>query len=116
MISYTVHRYSVIKRHKQGYMVMMNDSSDNFPQQSIKPNSRYELRINGRLAQETATWFEDVTLIVDETTTPPQTILQGIIRDQSALYGLISRIRDLGLLLVSVNLIEQKRRRPGKQE
>jgi hypothetical protein len=43
---------------------------------------------------------------VDESTTPPQTIIKGVIRDQAALYGLISRIRDLGLKLLSVNLLE----------
>ncbi len=95
-------------------MVMMNDSSNDFPQKPIKPNSRYELRVNDRLTEETATWFEDMTLIVDETTTPPQTLIQGIIRDQAALYGLISRIRDLGLLLLSVNLIERKKEDAGE--
>lgn len=76
-----------------------------FPE-NILPNTPYEFRVSGRLSTETADWFEDMTLTVDETTTPPQTIIQGVIRDQAALYGLISRIRDLGLQLVSVNLIE----------
>lgn len=53
-----------------------------FPQQPIAPNTRYEFRVNGRLSQEMQTWFEDMTLSVDETTSPPQTIIQGIIRDQ----------------------------------
>jgi hypothetical protein len=79
----------------------MNEFPENFP-----PNTPYEIRVNGRLSPETAVWFEDMTLIVDDTTDPPQTIIQGIIRDQAALYGLISRIRDLGLRLLSVNLIE----------
>ncbi|MCP4419649.1 MAG: hypothetical protein GY805_23815 [Chloroflexi bacterium] len=86
---------------------MMNELIDSFPDQPIAPNSRYEFRVNGRLSQKTATWFEDMTLTVDETT-PPQTIIQGVIRDQSALYGLISRIRDLGLTLLSVNRLEEK--------
>jgi hypothetical protein len=47
-------------------------------------------------------------LTVDETATPPETILQGYIVDQAALYGLISRIRDLGLTLLSVKCIERK--------
>jgi hypothetical protein len=87
---------------------MMNELPD-FPQQSITPNMRYEFRVNGRLSPTTAAWFEDMTLTIDKTTTPPQTIIQGIIRDQSALYGLISRIRDLGLHLLSANLIEQEK-------
>lgn len=81
---------------------MMSEFPD-FSEQPIEPNTPYVFRVDGRLSRETHTWFEDMTLIVDETTSPPQTIIQGIIRDQAALYGLISRIRDLGLTLLSVN-------------
>jgi len=84
---------------------MMEEIPD-FPDQPNDCNLRYELRVNGRLAPETADWFEDMTLTVDESTSPPQTIIQGVMRDQATLYGLISRIRDLGLQLLSVNLIE----------
>jgi hypothetical protein len=44
----------------------------------------------------------------DEAHTPVQTIIKGYIEDQAALHGLISRIRDLGLTLLSVNRIEWK--------
>ena len=87
---------------------MMNELSNNLPNQPVIPNTSYEFRVNGRLTQETTTWFEDMILTVDETTFPPQTIIQGAIRDQSALYGIISRIRDLGLTLLSVNRVEEK--------
>ena len=80
-----------------------------YPQPPITPHMRYEFRVNGRLPPTTAAWFEDMTLTVDETTKPPQTIIQGIIRDQAALYGLISRIRDLGLHLLSANLIDHEK-------
>jgi hypothetical protein len=76
----------------------------------------YELRIKGRLTQPTLAWFEDMNVTIDETTSPPQTVVSGPIRDQAALYGLISRIRDLGLLLLSVNLIEQKEEEDGETE
>jgi hypothetical protein len=105
MTPYTVHRYPVIIEHRQGYT--MNELPD-FPKQPIAPNMRYEFRINGRLSLDIANWFEGMTLSVDETTTPVQTIIQSVIRDQAALYGLISRIRDLGLTLLSVNLVEEK--------
>jgi hypothetical protein len=78
------------------------------------PSLRYELRVNGRLTGEAADWFEDMTLSIDKTSTPSQTVIQGTIRDQAALYGLISRIRDLGLLLLSVNLIEQEKEGDGE--
>jgi len=86
---------------------MMKDIPD-FPDQPSARNLRYELRVDGRLTEETADWFEDMTLTADETTDPPQTLIQGIVRDQAALYGLISRIRDLGLLLLSVNLLDRE--------
>ncbi len=86
---------------------MMNELPD-FSEQLIEPNMQYEFRVNGRLSQEMCTWFEDMTLTIDETTSPPQTVIQGVIRDQAALYGLISRIRDLGLLLLSVNCVQKK--------
>ena len=75
-------------------------SSDNNPR--FTP-ATYEICIEGRLGLQTATWFEDMTLTVNEETTPPQTIIRGYIVDQAALYGLISRARDLGLTLISVS-------------
>jgi hypothetical protein len=48
----------------------------------------------------------DVTM--DESSSPVQTIIQGPMRDQAALYGLISRIRDLSLTLLSVNRVEKE--------
>jgi len=88
----------------------------NLPDQPIAPNMLYEFRVSGRLTQETAAWFEDMSLSIDETSTPSQTIIQGIIRDQAALYGLISRVRDLGLLLLSVNLIDREIEEDGEIE
>jgi len=84
---------------------MMEDIPD-FPDKTNARNLRYELRVEGRLTGETVNWFEDMSLSTDKNTTPSQTVIQGTIRDQAALYGLISRIRDLGLQLLSVNLIE----------
>jgi hypothetical protein len=86
----------------------MNESPDNFSTGPIRPNSHYAFRVNGRLGEEMQSWFEDMTVTVDETTSPPQTLIHGVMRDQAALYGLISRIRDLGLTLLSVNNIENE--------
>jgi hypothetical protein len=72
----------------------------------------YEFRVNGRLSQHAAPWFEGMDISVDKAHTPVQTIIRGHIPDQAALHGLISRIRDLGLTLVSVNQIEQNGEAP----
>ena len=68
----------------------------------------YELRVRGLLSQQAASWFSGMEIVVDETINPSQTVIKGFMVDQAALHGLISRIRDLGLTLVSVNQIERK--------
>lgn len=68
----------------------------------------YEFRLHGRLSLQSAPWFEEMEITVDETVTPVQSIIKGYMIDQAALYGLISRIRDLGLTLLSVKRLEQK--------
>lgn len=68
--------------------------------------SDYELRVCGRISTHAAAWFEGMTLTVDEATTPPQTIIRAPVVDQTALYGLISRVRDLGLTLLAVARVE----------
>jgi len=57
-----------------------------------------EIRIRGKIAQHWSSWFED--LVVE--CTDDETTLSGHVADQGALYGLLSRLRDLGLSLLSV--------------
>jgi hypothetical protein len=92
----------------------MNENPGGFGLQPFQEGMAYELRIKGRLVQTTLAWFEDMDVTVDETVSPPQTVISGLIRDQAALYGLISRIRDLGLQLLSVNVIEQEEGEDGE--
>lgn len=68
----------------------------------------YEFRVEGGLSEQAASWFVGMNISVEEQLSPVRTIIRGYMEDQAALYGLISRIRDLGLTLVSVNQIEQK--------
>jgi hypothetical protein len=86
----------------------MSDNPDDFKIPPFDTPKIYELRVDGRLGRESASWFEDMTLSVDESTSPVQTVIRGDIRDEAALYGLISRIRDLGLTLLSVNRVENE--------
>jgi hypothetical protein len=65
----------------------------------------YEICMSGRLSQTGASWFEDMSLSVNEDTVPPQTIIRGYVLDRAALHGLINRIRDLGLTLLFVQRI-----------
>ena len=66
----------------------------------------YRIRVRGRLGPTGTAWFEGFTLAVDETKRPPHTCLEGPM-DQAALHGLLSRIRDLGLFLISVQCMDE---------
>jgi hypothetical protein len=68
--------------------------------------AHYEICVRGRLEQQSASWFNGMVVSVDEEAAPPQTIIRGPVRDQAALYGLISRARDLGLTLLSVRRVD----------
>lgn len=64
---------------------------------------RYEIRLEGHLETRWATWFDGLTLTPcsDGTTT-----ISGPVVDQSALHGLLHRVRDLGLPLISVTRVD----------
>ncbi len=67
----------------------------------------YEIRIAGRLDEGWALWFDSLqvtTKTTAESTT--LTLLSGPVADQAALFGLLGRVRDLGLVLLSVNRIQ----------
>jgi hypothetical protein len=86
----------------------MTDVPDEFRTDPFPADTVYELRINGRLGDSTSGWFEDLDVAVDESTSPVQTIIRGPMRDQAALYGVIGRVRDLGITLLSVNRIKEE--------
>lgn len=60
----------------------------------------YEIRIEGHLDGQWADWFDGMSIDLEEDGT---TLLSGPIPDQPALYGLLRKVRDLGLTLVAVN-------------
>ncbi len=65
----------------------------------------YEIKLKGHLDQRWADWFEGWTLTYESDGT---TTLTGEIVDQAALHGLLKRIRDLGMPLLSVNCVESE--------
>jgi hypothetical protein len=60
----------------------------------------YEIRIRGTLSPDWSEWFEGMEIRQDG---EGETILAGRVVDQAALHGLLARVRDLNLVLVSVN-------------
>ena len=66
----------------------------------------YQIRITGQLDARWADWFEGLTITLDG----DDTLITGPIIDQAALHGLLKRVRDLGMPLVSVSPVEPARR------
>jgi hypothetical protein len=63
---------------------------------------RYEIRVKGHLAARWAAWFDGMTLTPEGDGT---TVVHGPVADQSALHGLLRKLNDLGLPLVSVTSV-----------
>jgi hypothetical protein len=59
----------------------------------------YEIRIKGRLDRRWAEWFEGMVITPED---DGETLLTGQVADQAALHGLLRKVRDLGLPLISV--------------
>lgn len=65
----------------------------------------YQIRVEGHLGTQWANWFDGLTMTLDDN---GDTLLTGVIVDQALLHGLFKKIRDLGLVLVSVNPVYTK--------
>src|SRR5512136_518857 len=64
---------------------------------------RYEIRVKGHLDDRWTEWFEGLTITLEE---DGDTLLTGPVIDQAALHGLLKKVRDLGMPLVSVSPVE----------
>ncbi len=63
----------------------------------------YQIRIKGHLGSQWTDWFEGMTITLED---DGDTLLTGPVIDQAALHGLLKKVRDLGLPLISVNPLE----------
>jgi len=67
-----------------------------------EPSQVYQIRITGQLDARWADWFEGMTITLEN----GDTLLTGPVIDQAALHGLLKKIRDLGMPLISVSPVE----------
>jgi len=81
-------------------MSILPTSPTNFNEPQV-----YQIRLKGHLGADWAEWFGGLTLTLDEN---GETLLTGTLLDQAALHGLLKKVRDLGLTLVSINRIEKR--------
>ena len=78
------------------------DPSEANPNETVS----YQIRVKGHLGEQWKEWFEGLTL------TPQangDTLLIGPVVDQAALFGLLKKVRDLGLPLLSLNSLEPQK-------
>lgn len=63
----------------------------------------YEIRLKGHMDREWTDWFEGLAITLEE---DGNSLLSGPVIDQAALHGLLKKVRDLGLPLLSVNFVD----------
>ena len=70
---------------------------------AARPDLHYELRIRGHLDRHWSTWFGGLALIRHDDGT---TALRGDVIDQAELYGLLAKVRELGITLISLTSVD----------
>jgi len=63
----------------------------------------YQIRIEGHLGQQWIDWFDGLSITLEE---DGDTLLTGPVIDQAALHGLLKKVRDLGMPLVSIRQVQ----------
>ncbi len=82
----------------------MKESSQSL---SLDQAAAYQIKVQGRLGEAWSEWFEGMHIAIEgQSDGSSITTFSGTVADQAALFGLLSRIRDLGLPLLLVKRIE----------
>lgn len=75
-------------------------SNESIPERDVDRPTVYQIRLKGHLNRKWMDWFEGLTIILEE---DGNTLLTGPVVDQAALHGLLKKVRDLGMPLLSIN-------------
>ena len=78
-------------------------SNQLYPTTAVDEPMIYQIKIKGRLGSQWANWFGGLAITQDEN---GDTLITGPVADQAALHGLLRKVRDLGMPLISVLHIE----------
>jgi len=92
----------MLAHHISSYVSTMSETATG----NHREAGRYEIRLKGHLDSRWATWFDGLGLTHESDGT---TIISGLVADQAALHGLLQKVRDIGLPLVSVTQVEADR-------
>ncbi len=99
---------------------MLNDpqQSDQAPspapsETDSRETTVYEIRLSGHLSHEWADWFDGMNLYLEE---GGDSVLTGVVADQAALHGLLKKVRDLGMALVSINPVGHEEGLPDREK
>jgi hypothetical protein len=71
--------------------------------------ARYEIRVRGVLDSRWTAWFDGLQVVGEG----EETVISGLLADQPALHGLLAKVRDLGLCLISVRRLDTTPGRHG---
>jgi hypothetical protein len=88
---------------RTGYRLMPNELD---PKTDPGQPTVYQIRLKGHLGCQWTDWFGGLTVTLEDN---GDTLLTGLVTDQAALHGLLKKVRDLGMPLVSVNPVEPDR-------
>jgi len=69
----------------------------------------FQIRIKGQLARRWVNWFEGMSITLEDN---GDTLITGPVADQAALHGLLKKVRDLGMPLISVNRVKSGQAKP----
>ena len=83
---------------------------DKRPRLSLDQPATYQIRVQGKLGHDWSVWFEGMVVAVEGNATT----LTGRVADQAGLYGILVKIRDLGLPLISLTWIDPQQTRPDE--
>ncbi len=88
-------------------------SSKRSPESDAGQPTVYQIRLKGHLGSHWADWFEGLTITLEE---DGNMLLTGPVIDQSALHGLLKKVRDLNMPLLSVHSVEPSRQHVSEEK